>query len=307
MRLRVFRIACFLMAAGVASVALADELDDSLAALKEAQAKKDAALIKKLGAETSALAKKAIETPAPAAADEKEAWKAHVDYAKNVQLQADYIVYSLAAESEPETTLELMAALEQQNPKSKYLDEGGYATYFTALERTGASAKVIPIAEKALASLPDCPDLLFVLANAAARKQQSDKTLTYSNRLTATMTKRSKPEGMSAADWEKKKNELLGGGYYMAGMVYGQRDQYVNADKTLRAALPFIKGTDAMMGPALYYLGVANYKLGMMTNAKAKVQAGVDFSEQSAKIVSPLQSQALKNSWIMKGDLAKMR
>jgi hypothetical protein len=303
--LRVFALTCALFA--VAAAAAADELDDSLAALKDAQAKKDVELIKKLSAETSALARKAIETPAPTAADEKEAWTAHVTYAKNVQVQADYIVYATAVQSPPATLIDLMGTLEQENPKSRYLDEGGYATWFAAMEKTGATAKVVPIAEKALANFPGNEDLLAVLANDAATKQQNDKALTYANRLTAALSKRAKPEGMPAADWERKRGELLGRGYWLAGVIYGEKNAYMNTDKSLRSALPYIKGNPAMMGPALYWLGFANYKLGMMTNSKAKVLEGAQFSEQSAAIQGPYQQPAFRNSLLMKTDAGKMR
>jgi hypothetical protein len=62
-----------------------------------------------------------------------------------------------------------------------------------------------------------------------------------------------------------------------------------------------------MMGPALFYLGMANYQLGKMTNSKAKVLEGAKFSEQSMAISSPYQDQARHNALVMKDEAAKMR
>ena len=58
-------------------------------------------------------------------------------------------MYSTAVQGPPAITVELLSALEEQNPKSKYLEQA-YAPYFLALNETGASAKIPAVAEKAL-------------------------------------------------------------------------------------------------------------------------------------------------------------
>jgi hypothetical protein len=71
--------------------------------------------------------------------------------------------------------------------------------------------------------------------------------------------------------------------------------------------LPLIQGQPAMQGPALFYLGMANYQLGKMTNSKAKVLEGSKFSEQSMAIPGPYQDQARHNALVMKDEAARMR
>jgi len=303
---RVFRAACVLLAAGVAGVALADELDDSLAALKEAQAKKDIAQIKKIHAEATALAKKAIATPAPAAAADKEAWKSHVDYAKNIQLQVDYIVFATAVDSPPQTTVELLAALEQQNPKSKYLDDA-YGAYLAALTKSAGAAKALEVAEKALVNKPENLDLLSVLADNAAAKGQADRELALATRMVAAASKNVKPETATAAEWDRKRNVALGRGYWMSGMVTFQRGRYADADRNLRAAVPLIQGNPGLQGPGLYALGIANYQLGKMTMKKDRMLDGAKFCEQSAGISWANASQALHDSIAIKKEAATMR
>ena len=90
-------------------------------------------------------------------------------------------------------------------------------------------------------------------------------------------------------------------------MIHGAKQQWVAADKDLRAALPLIKGNDAMMGPALFHLGMANYNLGKMTNSKAKVLEGAKFSEDCAKITGPFTDQAWHNAQVMKTEAGQMR
>src|SRR5262249_29777935 len=151
-----------------------------------------------------------------------------------------------------------------------------YGPYLVALSQTGKGAKVMPIAEKALANFPENEDLLLVLADSALAKNP-DRALLLANRLVAAFNKHARPAAVSAADWDRKKSAGLGRGYWISGVVYGAKNQYVNCDKNLRAALPLIKASDAMMGPALFYLGMANYNLGKMTLNKAKIQEAAKF------------------------------
>ena len=303
MNLSALSMAIALLAGPV--VAMAQDLGTSFENLKDAESKKDAALVKKLAAETCALARQMSSEPAPQAADEKEAWASRVAYAKEVEVHTEYSLFATAVQSPPATLVELISALEQQNPKSKYLNDA-YGFYFAALGQTGAAEKVPAIAEKALANFPENEDLLLLLADTAVNRKQTDRALGYATRLTAAINRHPKPEGASA-DWERRRTATLARGYWIAGVIYGDKNQYANADKTLRAALPLIKGNDAMMGPALFYLGLANYNLGKMTLNKARVLEGAKFSEQAAAITGPYAQQAWLNAKLMKDDAAKMR
>ena len=73
------------------------------------------------------------------------------------------------------------------------------------------------------------------------------------------------------------------------------------------AALPLIKGNDAMMGPALFYLGVANYNLAKMTLDRRKMMDAYNFSDQSSRINSPYAQQAWHNAATMKTEAERMR
>ncbi len=284
----------------------AQELEASYQSLKEAEAKGDAAAVKKLAAETSALARKAAAEAAPADADEKEAWTARVAYAKDVDGQTEYALYEVALKSPPPAMADLLAALEQQSPKCKYLDQA-YGSYLYALSQSGGAAKIPVVAEKALENFPENTDLLLVMANSTYAAKQGDKAEAYANRLVDAFGKRTKPEGVADADWEKLKNNSLGRGYWVAGMVSGEKNQYAAADKSLRAALPYLKGNNAMMAPALFTLGTANYNLGKASANKAKVLEGAKFNDQCAAIPGDLAGQASKNSAVMKAEAAKMK
>ncbi|HJT89719.1 MAG TPA: hypothetical protein VJ732_17740 [Bryobacteraceae bacterium] len=259
-----------LLLAGAATV-FADDLDDALAALKSAEASKNAAKVKELAATAHATAMK-YEGPAPADVD-KDNWAARGRYAKDVDKYSEYALYALAIQSPPATGMDLIAALEKQNPKSEYLDR---------------------------------PDILIVEADNALSKNQADRALGYANRLIAAANK-SAPEGVSAEEWEKMRSAALGRGYWIAGVIQGQKNLYKDCDRNLRAALPLIKGNNAMMGPALFYLGVVNYNLGKMTLNKGKLLEAAKYSQESAAIQGPYQDQAYRNSIAIKAEADRMR
>ncbi len=301
------RVLCtaVLIVAGMGSLAAAD-LENTVALLKGAQAQKNNDEVKKLAVEAIKGGLEAAAKPAPAAEAEKTAWKEEVDYAKSVSEQGEYALYTMALASPAADKIEIFGLLEGANPKSKYLDMG-YPVYFAALSETGAAAKIPAIAEKALASLPQNEDLLAVLADNAAQKNQTDRAITFANRLIAAMNASKKPEEMSAADWDKKKSTMLGHGYFLAGAMYGVKKQYPQADKNLRAALPLVSGNEDLKGRTLFQLGLVNYQLGIAMQSKARVLEGVKFTEEAAKIKGSWTEDAWRNAQLMKNDAAKMR
>jgi hypothetical protein len=202
--------------------------------------------------------------------------------------------------------VDLIATLEAQNPKCKYLDQS-YGSYLYALSQTGGSGKITAIAEKALVNFPENTDLLLVMVNATFSAKQTDRAQGYANRLVAAWARKTKPEGVGETDYERQKASSLGRGYWVSGLVSCDKNQYAAADKNLRAALPYIKGDNAMMARALFYLGTADYNLGKMTNNKAKILEGAKFSDDCAALPSDFAQQAWKNSAIMKAEAAKMR
>ena len=303
MKLPAWCLAAVLLATPVVSAG--GELEDSYQRLQDAVAQKDASRVLKLVAEIYPLACEMASASEPAEAGEKAVWKSHVDYAKSIESYTEYALYSTAIQSPAAALVQLIGALERQNPKSKYLDEA-YGPYLVALNQTGAGARVTAIAEKALSNFPENEDLLLLLADAALAKNP-DRALALANRLTAALNRHGKPANIAGADWERKKTAGLGRGYWIAGVVYGAKDQYVNADRSLRASLPLIQGQNAMTGPALFYLGMANYNLGKMTANKARVLEAAKFSEQCAAIAGPYSDQARHNALVMKAEAAKMR
>jgi len=282
-----------------------DDLDATLQSLKDAQSKNDVAAVKKLAPQVYAIAGKAISEPEPQAAEAKADWTKRVAYARSVTEDAAYAVYAVAAQAKPAETVDLMAMLESLNPKSQYLEQG-YENYFYALRQLKQEAKIVPLAEKALVNFPNSPDLLGELASAAMAKNQQDRALGFARREIGAF-QQDKPDWLSDEDWERRKTALLGGGYYIAGVLTAQKGLYQESDTDLRGALPLIKGSPAMMGPALFYLGLDNYHLGKAANNKKQMLEGVSFSQQAAQVPGALQQQASHNYSMFKDEADHMR
>ena len=303
MKLSVVGIAIFLL---TGPVVVADELDDTYQSLQDAVTKKDAAQVKKLAVPLFELSRKVIGAPEPTSAIEKEDWPNRIKYAKEAEGYAEYALYATGVQADAATMVDLLGLLEAQSPKSKYLDQG-YDAYLAALHQVGKDDAVAGIADKAIVNFPNNPDLLLVVANTAQVKKQADRAIQFANRLVAAANSRQKPEALPAADWERKKSIWLGRGYWISGVLNGEKNLYALSNKSLRAGLPYIKGEPGLMGPALFYLGLDNYQLGKMTNNKKQVLEGATFSDQCAAIVGPYQDQAYRNSMVMKSEANNMR
>ncbi len=304
MRLAAFGFVVLLSAGS--GFALADDLDGAFQDFKQAEAQKDTAKLKELAASTYALAHKLVSAPAPESATEKEGWAQNVERGKAVQVYVEYALLAAALRGPAATTVDLVSTLEQQNPKSKYLDQV-YGSYIDALAKTGAGPKTQAAAEKAIANFPENEDLLLYLAETTYSRKQNAASLNYAKRLTVVLNRHPKPEGMSAADWERKKTAALGRGYCLAGVLLTGQNQYQEADKNLRAALPLVKGNDTLRAQVLYFLGLANYQFGVATNNRAMVSEAAKFSEEAAEIPGPLQANARQNAYAMKQQMWKMR
>lgn len=284
-------------------VAASDELEKSFDALKQVTAQNDSAQVKKLAAETCALARQVQAAPTPE--NNAEGWPKYVAFAREVELYTEYALYSTAVRSTPAVLVDLFSTLEQQNPKSKYLDDG-YAAYFAALRQTGAAAKIPGVTEKAIVNFPDNEDLLLLLADAAMIKKQTDRASAYSERLVAALKRHPKPEGAAPADWERKRVTALGAGYWIAGMCHSEKQQYPQADEDLRAAVPLIQSNAAMLAPALFQLSLANYQLGKLTMNRGRMLDAAKFADQVAGMKTELAQQAWTNAHLMRQEATKM-
>lgn len=289
-------LACLVSAGAVFA---AGDLETTFQALQSAEKAKDPAQIKKAALDVYGVVHQATSEPEPGDTNEQQHWKDRVEYVQSIETYTDYVLYTTALKGTPEVAVDFIGILDQQSPKSKYLDNGGYALYFQVLERTGAKVKIPGIAEKAVARFPNNPDILLALSENAMARKQNKAALRYSKRLVAAASARAKDESKS------RTNSFLARGYWIAGIIEGEGNDYVEANRDLRAALPLIQENETMLGAADFYLGVANYQIGKQTLNRAQIAEAEKFSERAAAIKTSYSNQAWINAQLMKAELAK--
>jgi tetratricopeptide (TPR) repeat protein len=80
----------------------------------------------------------------------------------------------------------------------------------------------------------------------------------------------------------------MGLGYWMQGVIHSTQNRFALSDAALRKALPLIASNQQLLPGALFYLGLANYKM-------EKIPDALKFFNQCAATPSPFQAQAKKN------------
>jgi hypothetical protein len=273
----------------------APDLNDSFNSLKAAVEAKDVAKVKTLATQTSQEARQISAEAQPSDANAVADWKARVEFAKGADKYSEYALSTAATEAtDANVTIALVNQLLAQNPKSTYLDECA-SVYLAALSKESPE-KALAGATKINAAVPDNEDALLIMAGGNSPGA--------ANKLVNAARAKKKPEGVSEADWDKRKNYFLGQGLFYAGVgqCSGKSPGWVDCDRDLRAALPLIGAQQT--GTAYFYLGLANYQLGKLTQDRTKIQQGIKYSDQAAGMAGPMQAQAARNSQGMKAELA---
>lgn len=266
-----------------------DEVEVAYDNLKAAEGKNDPDAVMKWSAETSRLARKEVASPKPG--DGKE----QIDYAKQVDTYTEYSLFATAIKTADNAKVTaLVESLEQRNPDSPYLSKA-YGRYLNALQQQGQNDKAGAAAEKEAQRDPANEDVLAFAADYDMRRKDLDKSLTYSTKLAELMQSKAKPEEIADADWQKKKQTLLALAYWIEGVSYNGKNQFAQADKALRQALPLVQSDSQLQPVVLFQLGVADFQLGKASKNRAMMQDALKFSQQSAAMKSPVQSDAQNN------------
>ncbi len=258
--------------------------------LKASEAKDDPDGVMKWSAATSKAARKEV-------AGFREGYddKARLDYAKQVDTYTEYAIYAMSAKTtDAAKIVALVESLEQRAPQSPYLGKA-YGRYLNALQQAGQKEKAGAAAEKELQRDPNNEDVLAFAASNSLQKNNAPETLTYAAKLAEVMQSKPKPDDIAEADWTKKKEGMLGLAYWMEGVTYNGQHEYAKADKSLRSALPLVKENAQLLPIVLFHLGVADFELGKTSKNRALLRDALKFSEQSAALKSPMQTEAANN------------
>jgi len=266
--------------------------------LKAAEQKKDLAAIKTWSGRTAEAAKKILELKAPEDDEEAETHKREVDYAKQVMAYTEYAVYIVALQAQdPATIIDFTETLQQRNPSSEYLPQLN-GRYFLALRQTGQADKALAVAEKILDKDQSNEDMLLVAAESYmdGAKKNPDKVLLYAGKIVQMLPSKPAPQGIAEADWQKKRDTTLGVAHWMIGMTHGTQNKWIQTDQAMRAALPLIAGNQQLLGPAYFYLGLANYRLAEGPKGdKKRLPDARKYTQLCTQINGPYQAPAIKN------------
>jgi hypothetical protein len=278
-----------------------NDLDSTVAALQVAEVRNDVESVRKYAAASWDAASTAALTPKPTDDDDLADWTKQVEFAKQQMSYAEYVLASQAgSESNARKKAELLRALDQRNPQSKFLVA---AKKNLRVREEANPQQAVALAEKGLADDPNNEDYLMRVANHhMLREDELEKALNYSLRILEVLEKKPKPEGVAAADWEKKKARYSGNANWIIGVVYGKQARYGLSDRYLRAALAYIQDDAQLLAAAYFYLGYDNYALAGQFRDKGRAIEAAKFSKLCLAIDGPYQPLAQKNLEALRND-----
>ncbi|MEO8024850.1 MAG: hypothetical protein ABI823_00170 [Bryobacteraceae bacterium] len=215
-------------------------------------------------------------------------------HARQLQTYAEYHLYVIASQTaDSKKRLELLQALEKRNPKGRYIPniQADYVQIYKSM--TGPAA--LPFAEKLLARDPNNVDILVAVAEQHFRKEDNpDLVANYCGR-TLDILGKPRPDYIVEEEWTKRISQYSNMCNWMAGISSSVLRRYAQADRYLRAALPYAKDNTQMLAAAFYHLGFANYRIAETSGERSRIPDALTFLKQCAAIRSSFQEQATKN------------
>ena len=279
-----------------------NDVDSAHDALKAAEALNDEGLKIKYAELAWDLASRALQGPKPSNPGDPDSWTKKAAYAQEVLDYSEYTLATLAAaQTDGLKRAELALALEERNPRSKYLALAK-KTNVIALS-TLDPRKAIELAEQGLEKDPDNIDFLMTIADHDMSLEKNlPQVLLYSLRILDLLDAKPQPDGITPSEWQKKKAKFTGWADWMAGVVYGKQARYGLSDRYLRAALPYLHEEQRLLAAAYFYLGYANYALAGELADKGRAIDAAKFSKLCADMDSPFRLLALKNLEALRND-----
>jgi tetratricopeptide (TPR) repeat protein len=178
------------------------------------------------------------QVPAPPAAQpQASAAPAPQAQKKEIKDPAEYNAYVGAVQqTDPAAKISGLEAFLTQYPNS-VMKEDGLELLMGTYQQAGNQAKVIDTANRLLAVNPDSTRALVLLAYNERAGQKWADAKTHAERGLQALTKMTKPDGVSDADFAKQKAQLGGLLNSVAGFSALQTKDYASAQKYLRPAV----------------------------------------------------------------------
>ena len=275
------------------------DVDAADAALHAAESINDASLVQKYAALCWDVASRAAKSKRPADPDDVPDWSKQVDFSKQLMSYAEYVLSNQAtAEPDPQKKADLFRLIELRNPQSKYLIAARSKPV-----RIDLAAMSPEKAERLLADDPDNVDYLMNVADYNMRRDHDlQKVLNYSIRILDLMPRKSRPEGTTHEEWERKKVKYIGAANWMVGVIHGKQGRYSLSDRYLRASLSYIRDNAQALAAAYFYLGYDNYAMAGELHDRSKAVEAVRYSRLCVAIDGPFQPLAQKNLDVLRNE-----
>jgi len=277
------------LAAGEHLLALdPQELEVAQRGLKVAEKTQDAALVRKW----AAIAARVADTILSSATEGKN----RLELAHSLRVYTDYLDYSdILSIADPAGKRERVEDFLKSHKDSAYR-AAAEDLYLEAWRESGDAKKTLAAARRILEQDENNVTALTIVAESYLESENEPKRLaTYGARILALLDHLPKPEGPAAGEWLKKKAALAGRAHWMIGTAAIQQEKFSEADKSIRAALPFLKADNRMTSAALFYLGWANYKMGKLSDA-------IRFNKECTLVKGPFREHAEKNLRVIQAE-----
>jgi len=256
--------------------------------LKLAEKKQDAALAQKWAETVDRTANNVLASP--------QASEGRMATARSVLANSDYLAYSAILRiADHAAKRERVEEFLRSHKDSAYRSAAG-DLYLEMFRQAGDPRKTLQAAKRILELDDSSLTALAVIAESYLESENDPKKLvTYATRILAQLDRQKKPEGPAGAEWSKKKAALTARANWMIGTAAMQQEKFVQADRSLRAALPSLKGDSRMTSAALFYLGWANYRMGKFADA-------IRFNKECMLVNGPYRQHAEKNLRVIQAE-----
>ena len=279
------------LAAGERLLAL-DPLDIEIAqqGMKTAEKKEDAALLRKWAEIAERVADRVLASP--------RAGKSRMELARSVRVYTDYLAYSdIHRINDPATKKDQLEEFLQRRRNSVYRS-AAEDLYLETWRQSGNTQKTLEAAQRILEQDDrNVTALTLVAESYLASETEPKKLVTYATRILALLDRQRKPEGVTNAEWSQRKALLTGRANWMIGTVAIRQEKFSEADRSIRAALPFLRGDSRMTSAALFYLGWANYRMGKLSDA-------IRFNKECTRVKGPYREHAERNLRVITAETA---
>jgi tetratricopeptide (TPR) repeat protein len=259
--------------------------------LKIADQRGDRELVRKWSQLATRTAASVVSSP-----KDDETGRTRLEYARQIGNSLGYLKYrEIAGTQDARRKLELIEEFLQRNKDSEYR-HAAESLYLVTYREAGDGRKALPAAEKILKLDESNEDALLIMAESYQDSQMDpQKLIACANKILIVMNRKVRPVELTDTEWTHKKARLTGAAYWMIGSALLQQNHFGAADKSIRTALPYLKGDTRLTSAALFYLGWANYQMRNYPDA-------VRFNQQCMLLNGPYQDKAKRNLQVIRAE-----